>query len=150
MDIKDCESSFQMIGNRVCKLILKNDFVSISNLRDADYNIDADYEIKQIENKNNECTGILLLMVKTGVKDKEKHKLTVELQIEGCFTAIGMDKENFTDMLSVNGCTALYSIARAIIVSVSSQSMCGGQLIIPLINVFKLHEKKKAREALEK
>ena len=52
------------------------------------------------------------------------------------------NKDEFEKFLTVNGSASLYGIARGIIISLSSLSMNGGQIILPMVNFFKMREKK--------
>ncbi len=67
--------------------------------------------------------------------EPENKKGTLNLTIEGGFSAPEeMPEEEFGKMLRINGAAALYSIARAYLISVTSQSFIRGQVILPLAN----------------
>ena len=69
--------------------------------------------------------------------------LHLNMDIQGCFKASQeTSKEEFNKMLSINGCAALFSIARSIIVSVTSQSLVQGSILLPMVNIFNLRKEK--------
>lgn len=145
MDINIIKSDFQFIGNQIKKVSLKNDFVTLPNYEDLKLTLDTEYEVLEnvIDDEAKRRFSILDLTVKAEAKDKQKHKLSIQVCVSGCFTATtDTSTDDFDAMLSLNGCAALYSIARALILSLSSQSLNGGQLIIPMVNFFRMKEKK--------
>lgn len=55
-------------------------------------------------------------------------------------------KENFMDMLELNGVVTLSQLARAYVLSVTSLSGINPPVKLPMINVVALREKKKSKE----
>lgn len=74
--------------------------------------------------------------------------LKIDLTMEGAF--IGniqkLKKEEFINMLELNGLTALSQLSRAYILSVTALSGITPPVKLPMINVFKLIQQKKERE----
>ena len=140
MEINKFESPFKFVGNRVVELAVKNDFVGLdpadSEMEDT---LDSDFQIKNISENEGELCGILHLAVQADAQ-KEDKRFSISLILEGCFQSKMEDKDGFAKLLALNGTTALYSIARSLILSVSSQSLSGGQILLPMINVFRMHE----------
>ena len=74
--------------------------------------------------------------------------MSVKIYIQGCFTdSADISESSFREMLGLNGCAALYSIARAQIINLTSQAMNGGQLILPMINFFEMKTVKDKKES---
>lgn len=140
MNTEKIQSEFQIVGSRIVKFNLKNDFALLE--RDTKKRLaDASYELGSITEFEDKIFGIVNLYIKVDAKNKLKQKLSLNLIIEGCFTVSkGTEIEKFKNMLGINGCTALYSIARSFIISVTSQALAGGEIILPMINTFKLIE----------
>lgn len=57
-----------------------------------------------------------------------------------------LSKENFMDMLELNGVVTLSQLARAYVLSVTSLSGINPPVKLPMINVVALREKKKSKE----
>ncbi|WP_185741139.1 protein-export chaperone SecB [Clostridium sp. KNHs216] len=147
MNANKFESPFHFIGNRITKLSIKNDFVSLDgNDKDIKYNLDVDYEVKDITKKEEEHYGLIQLFIKTEAKKGKKH-CVIDLTIEGCFSSSVNSEDEFIPLLEINGSTALYSIARSIIINVSSQTFQTGQMILPMLNVFLMHKEKEKIKA---
>lgn len=70
---------------------------------------------------------------------KNEH-LALSLELEGLFGATEMEQEAFEEMLASNGIATLYSIARAIVSSLSSQVCVGNHIILPMISLYKMLE----------
>jgi len=146
LNLKDIKSEFQFVGNQILKLSLKNDFVQLPPQELLSKCVfDVEYEIPPIDilNETDERYGFVDLHLKLNILSKKKERLSLNLSIRGCFTdSVSTPKETFSEMLGLNGCATLYSIARAQIISITSQAMNGGELILPMVNFFKMKEKK--------
>ena len=139
MDITQIKAQFQFRANTIRSVSLTNNFVTLNGHENLKRSMDTEYEIIEIEELDNEIQGVLTLKVLarvTGNNDK------ISILLEGFFVGENMDIENFTKMLVTNGSAALYSIARAQILSLSSQSLAGGEFILPMVNFFKAKDLK--------
>lgn len=133
-------AGLQLSGTRVVDFHFQNDFVTF-NGNFSDSEIDIDYKIINIEEQEELKLGILQLYIKAGFCDHENSKLLLNLTFEGGFyVPVEVDNDVFSRMLCINGTACLFSIARSFVLSVSSLSFAGGNIILPLINTFKLHE----------
>lgn len=143
----DIQSDFQMIGNQIISISLKNNFLELPDSENLNLEMSAEYEIESTIKHDSCYIGVINLTVKAEAKEKgKKKKISITICISGGFgDSHPENEESFRNMLSLNGCAALYSIARAQVISLSSQSMNGGQLILPMINVFKMKEKKEEK-----
>ena len=141
MNVENIKANLQLVGTRISKLSVENDFVEL-NLNDESINrgIDVSYKTSQlytIENEPDFLAGNILMDIKVGISDRIKN-LSLELELEGCFVLDSKDEDKMKEMLSVNGTAALYSIARGIVSSVTSHICTNGTVILPMINVFRL------------
>ena len=144
MNIKNIESDFTFIGHRITKLNLENDFIALTD-RNIEKEFDVFYEIDEISKQDDKILGTIDLTVLCRVTDAEAaedeapSKCNIALTINGCFIdSANVSIDKFKEMLGLNGCTALYSIARGIITGITAQSMLEGNITLPLINIFKL------------
>lgn len=141
MDVKNSMSDFQFIGNTIKKLELYNNYISLNDVKELNKCINVDYKIDEIDDDADEkyVYGTLTLFIDVDVSEG----LQLNMDIQGCFKASQeTSKEEFNKMLSINGCAALFSIARSIIVSVTSQSLVQGSILLPMVNIFNLRKEK--------
>lgn len=137
MDANEMLSLFQIAGTRVLKFTLKNDFVTLNNNNNV--KCDASYSIESVDEQNGLLVGIIRLYVKASIKDTNKAKIACSIDFEGCFASpVNIGKDKFVEMLGINGCASLFSMSRAYISSATSLATSGGQLILPMINTFRL------------
>ena len=146
---QEIKSDFQMIGNYIKKVNVSNTFLELPPMDQLNYSLEAEYDNVSIgPQENGGFVGSIDLWVKATAKGKgSKEKISILLVLNGGFyDDIVKKEEDFEKFLTVNGAASLYGIARGIIISLSSVSMNGGQLILPMINFFKMKEKKTASE----
>lgn len=142
---QEIQSDFQMIGNFIKKMNVSNVFLELPPMDQLNYSLEAEYDNVSIEpQKNGGFIGSIDLWVKVIAKKKGgKEKISLLLILNGGFFDSCVKKEeDFEKFLTINGAASLYSIARGIIIGLSSASMNGGQIILPMINFFKMKEKK--------
>ncbi len=145
MNTQDFEPPFQFVGSRVLKLTQTNNFLYLTD-KELNRKVNVEYEIKNISRKENDLFGLLHLIIDVELKErgKSKNQYKCHLVIEGCFVCnedIGEDK--FYKMIEINGCASLFSIARAFLISISSQSVLEGKITLPLLNVVNMVNKRK-------
>ncbi|MDD6311996.1 MAG: hypothetical protein PUB08_00790 [Firmicutes bacterium] len=135
---KSYQSPFQFIGSSVKSLRIKNDFLDLPK-DGAKGSLDVSHKVVSVNTKSDDKGGytsgvIELHIVASNTVDKKKY--TVDLLMDGCFAVFEqMEVNDFRKMLVVNGVTALYSIARGFIISVSSQTLMSGNVTLPMFNV---------------
>jgi len=139
---------FQMTANRIKGFTIANEFVTLEGEENLKHQLDVDCTIEDVKDHNSNWIGIVSLTVSITVISEEEKKLSCHLILEGCFVSPVSDisKEDFHVFLKANGCASLYSIARSIIMSITSQALAGGQIILPMINVHKFLEDKDKRK----
>lgn len=135
MNIKKHISDFRIIGTSVKNLNIKNNFII---LNDEDKSIKRSFSLNhEIINisENTDCIiGVLDLNLKINIS-LNNLKTNIILLLEGCFSSSDKNKDNFEKMLEINGVTALYSIARSYILSISSLIYASGKITLPMLNV---------------
>lgn len=136
-------SPFVFAGSKIKKLNYTNPFINLP--KDARYSVDVDYTVDEAKKDDYGHRGIITLYIVMKIKHK-KNTSTLRLEIEGCFDLAddSIPDDSFEHMLQLNGTTMLYSIARSIIQTITSQSYLNGSVALPMINVISLYESKKA------
>ncbi len=130
-------ASFQMLGSRVVSLNVKNDSLSSNIIALGKKDLEISHELVSAELQEGMLIGIIRLNVSVRIK-QDKTRYTLKLCIEGGFSAPQeMGNDNFKRMMSLNGIASLYSIARAHICTISSQSFADGSIMLPMIDVTK-------------
>ena len=141
MNIKDIKSEFQFIGNNIRKIDLHNDFIIIPD-ENVSKEFEVQYDIESINKDESGTWGTINLYVNCTIKttdENESPEFNLNLVLNGGFKDVkDISEEDFKKSLSINGCAALYSIARSIVMMISSQSAISGNIVLPMINVFKL------------
>ena len=148
MNVNSIKSEFQFIGSSINRLAISNDFVVFPDASTLDKNIDVSYDILEISKDEDNVWGTIDLYIECTISDCNSNQnetnnvCTISLSINGCFIDnTSLDESTFKKMLSVNGCAALYSIARSFVMSVSSQLSVNCNITLPMINTFKLVDK---------
>lgn len=145
MNTNEIRANFQLLASAITDIDLKNNFIGFNEYDDdLKREFDVSYSFGDIDTEDEQLyTGIIILDVDTSVyANSSNERLDLRLTIEGCFTAENINNDGeFKKMLSVNGCTCLYSIARSTIISITSQVLVTGKVVLPMINTFKLVDK---------
>lgn len=149
MDINTIKADLQMIGSRIIDLKIKNDFVFLDlNSENIRKGIDITHEISESYYLDENLLGRnLILDINLAIKDvvdEEEVELCINLSLEGCFSiSSGGTEEELEAMVGVNGVAALYSIARGIISSITSQTCANGTITLPMINAYEMQNQSK-------
>lgn len=135
---------FQFLDHKISELSIKNTIRSYDEDAINERTLDADFNVLQIGAFGEKHVGLLQLYVSTALEMCDDTALSISLLLEGAFACplADLDDEGFKNMLELNGTSALYSIARSLILSVSSQAMSGINIRIPLMNVVAWHKSK--------
>lgn len=142
MDIKQFQSSFQLISTSITDLHVSNSFLDYDERRAATKNADVSYQIVQLQEPQGEVgfTGILDLKIAL-LCETESKKFTLNLTLRGIFVGPAeLGEAEFRRMMKVNGCAALYGIARGTISCISTQVFTVGNVVLPLANFIHFHE----------
>lgn len=146
---KSLQSPFQLVATQILEYKIENSFLTIPD--DVEISTECEYDTKLLDGapEDNVLSGLVFLEVKVIVNSSDNNTLKATLKMAGGFGQKGDDKEAFTKMLEINGCASLYSYARSYLSqNIALATSTGGkQIIIPLINVFKLKEKKDKKSA---
>lgn len=142
MKSSDVVADLIFLGNRVITFNLNT---SMINLKAQSVNIvfDFDYNLKELKNEVGNSFGLLDYAVKVKATVKKKVLFKIDLLMEGAFKSETLSKEDFKNMVEVNGLITLSHISRAYIISVTAQSGINPPVRVPMVNINKLIEQKK-------
>lgn len=143
MKADEVSADFQFLGNRVISLSLDTRLLETKGQR-VEVSFIFDYEVKALEEREENYLGIMEFIVKVKATVGKKHFFKVRLVMEGAFACgtKSMPRDKFEEMLEINGLFTLSQISRAYLISVTSQSGMN-PVKMPMINVMKLREVKK-------
>ncbi|MGN0182915.1 MAG: hypothetical protein ACI4DP_10995 [Candidatus Ornithomonoglobus sp.] len=146
MDISNEISTFQFISSDVTNVDIQNNLFFCNLPKDTwQRTFDVDYDIEYVSNENNRWSGILGLTFSLSIDSSENDEriFSFKISVKGVFVApISMTQEEFEGMLELNGLTALYSVARGTIASISSDVTNFERILLPMLNIKKLVDKK--------
>lgn len=143
MDTKTSLSKFQFCGSNIKSLSMSNPFVVLPSDEKVKRKFDVDYDVQRIEESENTLFGLIDLIVAVQIKT-EGEKFNLKLILQGCFSSPPeTDQKAFEEALTLNGATTLYSIARSMILNISSQAFAAGENInLPMVNMIAVKERK--------
>lgn len=146
MDTKNFQSDFQLVGSRITEFSINNSYYRMTTENSGSKKISLDRKISEMYVDGDYICGLLEVSVEVYIKDnnedvQNENQYNISLKMEGAFRASSqMPEEDFEKMLDINGCAALYSIARGFIMNTASQTMIEGQIILPLLNFFDISQ----------
>ena len=153
MIIKNAQAGIMLKDVIVSDLVVKNQLAKLEKFDENEQTLDVDYNIINIDENEHEYFAEIEL--KTRITIKENRKIYFDLKVThlGFF---GAPKEEYSAQLDfykaieLNGLASLISFARANIGSISGLIFCQGNIMIPMINVFKLNKIKEESKNINK
>jgi preprotein translocase subunit SecB len=142
MKSSDVKSELVFLGNRVVTFNISTNMVDIK-AQPVNVAYDFDYNISELKHEEGNSFGLLDYVVKVKASVKNKVLFKIELVMEGAFRSETLSKEDFKDMVEINGLITLSHISRAYIVSTTAQSGINPPVSVPMVNINKLIEQKK-------
>ena len=142
MDTQKIESSFQLIKTSIISLNIKNNFIEYDERLNGSKSIDVTYQItdNRVIDTQKLYGGSVDLHI-TVVSKINEQAFVIQMIYRGFFTApLSMEQDQFNHMLLINGTTSLYNMARAVLMSISSQMFNGGAILLPMLNMIRFHE----------
>lgn len=143
-------AQFQFIGSSISKVNFNNTLIHLP--QELKRSIDVDYHIDNISQDDKATIGLITLIVDMSLKPKKniKGKTSINLRLQGCFSSdANVDTNEFEELLQINGTSLLYSIARSIIQSLTSQAFLNDSVAVPMINLYDLYLEKKEQLKVE-
>lgn len=140
-------ADFQFAGNRVSSFSIETKDIETKGAK-TNVSFDFDYNTKGFEESEDRYIGELEFLVSVKAKIKNAILFKIDLKMDGLFLGNPrkLSKENFIDMLELNGVVTLSQLARAYVLSVTSLSGINPPVKLPMINVVALRDKKKSKE----
>jgi len=135
-------SDLIFLGNRVIAFNLSTNVI-YSKAQSVNIAFDLDYNLKEFKYEDGNSLGLLDYSVKAKATVKKKVLYKIDLVMEGAFRSETLGKEDFENMVEVNGLITLSHISRAYIISATAQAGIDPPVRVPMVNINKLLEQKK-------
>lgn len=144
-------ADFQFVANRVSEFKIETRDIRTNEFK-VHVTYDFDYNIKEVEEFEDKYIGYIEFITVIKAKVKNSMLFKINLTMEGVFVgnAQKLKRDDFLDMLELNGLTTLSQLSRAYILTVTSLSGINPPVKLPMVNIFKLIQQKKDNEANKK
>lgn len=148
MKIKNAQAGLILRDVVVTELSLKNQLASPGKLDPTAHMLDMDYNVIDVDDsRENSLRAKLELVTKIVIKDQNVTVLNLKVKHLGILMAprrAFQNTDEFVKAVELNGLASLVSYARATISSITGVIFSQGNLVIPMINIYKLQELKEA------
>lgn len=145
MDFNKVASNMTFLGCTIQEFHISNKLISISDNVKKGFGMDVDVEEIGLQENGGERLGKVILDIV--IELDEDNAGNIHMKLEGAFAVkAGVEEDEFHKMLLLNGATALYSIARGKIESITANVYQNGKITMPMINMYEFY-REKAKEA---
>ena len=132
-----------MIGCSVRNLSITNDLISIRDGDELNLDLDILPVYEGIIEQEHRGRVILNLYIDATRKERGDQKLEISVTFEALFRSTdAMGQQDFIELLIINGATALYSLARGKIESISASVFLDGKIVLPFVNIIQFYHQK--------
>lgn len=141
-------SPFQMERNTVTEFHFSQNNIE-GNFDTLNIKLGVDYNMSSVFEDDLKYISDLNLLIKIeGVNEIDKDVFTIHLNMKGVFSCNKdfISKDEFLEMMKINGVSTTLQLSRAYITSVSALSGFDRPINLPMINVFELNRMKKENE----
>lgn len=143
--MKEINAKFQLLDNYVKKYTLEVER-RIPENAEIEMNGKISFQLINIEETEEELIGEIELDNKIELVERNEIQGRIEIQMGAIFSADkGTDKNEFEEMLKINGATTLSHLTRAYIASNTALSSMP-KITIPLINFIEFFEQQREKE----
>jgi len=157
-------ASFQFLGSAVKSLTYGSELINYQEASSGKKKLEIGFTVQQITNgggseppkaspdANGFDLGVLdaKLSVKFYEDESRKACLSMKVVMQGAFLSdIPVTEEVMREFLETNGAAALYSVLRAYVKAFSALFLDEGDIVLPMLNMYKLNEEANAQVKIE-
>ena len=150
MIIKNAQAGLMLKRVIVTDLLVNNQVAeALVAFDENSQTLDMDYEIRKLDSSPETLNSEVKLKTKIVIKVEKQKRFELQVTHLGLVSAptSAFDtEEDFDKAVELNGLASLISFARANIASISGLTFCHGNIVLPMINVYKLNDLKRAKE----
>ncbi len=144
ININEILADFYLVGCSIRNLEINNNLILLTGKEKMQLGIGVEPVYQGVNEGKHSGNVSMQIDISAEKKDDPSKKANVAVTIEGIFNAPAeMEKDQFVQMLSINGAAALYSIARGKIEAITSNSFANGKIEIPIVNFISYYNQDK-------
>lgn len=151
MKIKKAQAGLILRNVVITEMTMKNQLATHGKFNNSTHAIDMDYNVIEVDDTKEETYHAKLeLITKISIRESNAMLLSFKIKHLGLLAApksVYETTEEFVKAVELNGLASLVSIARANISSITGIVFCQGNVILPMINIFKLQKLKEEEKS---
>jgi hypothetical protein len=134
MKLNNIATGIELVGTNIKSLQVHNNIVDIE--KEAKRSFGLNINEPKIEETDDVLFSQMMIEIEVEIEQSNNQTCKIKLSMEGAFLSEkGVDKDNFKQLVAVNGAAALIGIARGKIETVSAAVFNNGKVVIPFVNV---------------
>ena len=134
MELNLIAAGIEFVGTSVKKLNITNNIVDIE--KDGERSFGLNINEPKLYQEDNKLFAQILVDFEIEIKQDVEREFKMQLSVEGAFLSEeNADREEFEELVMVNGVAALIGIARGKIEAISANIFNNGKVVIPFVNV---------------
>jgi hypothetical protein len=134
MKLNNIATGIELVGTNIKSLQVQNNIVDIE--KEAKRSFGLNINEPKIEETDDVLFSQMMIEIEVEIEQSNNQTCKIKLSMEGAFLSEkGVDKDNFKQLVAVNGAAALIGIARGKIETVSAAVFNNGKVVIPFVNV---------------
>ncbi|WP_022766635.1 hypothetical protein [Butyrivibrio sp. XPD2006] len=139
MNFNSVATGINILGSTISNIAVNSNIADLKP--DAQKAIGLSVHEPTIRKDGNVFLGIVQIDIEIKIDQSEEEKANLTISIGGTFES-GSDssKEDFINLLAINGVSALIGVARGKIESISAAIFNSGKITIPFINVIEYYK----------
>lgn len=134
MDYNIIASGIELVGTTVKNISVENGIVDIE--KDAKRNFGLSINEPYFDETEEGFFSQMIIDFDIEIEQSDEQKFKFKLSLEGAFISHdGINREEFRQLVAVNGAAALVGIARGKIETITANIFHKGKIVIPFVNV---------------
>ena len=134
MELNRNATGIKLVGTTIKEISVENNIVNVQ--KEAKRSFGLNINEPSFENIDEGLFSQMAIDFEVEIEQAEDRNFKLELSLEGAFLSEkNTEKEDFKQLVIINGAAALISIARGKIESITSNIFDSGKVVIPFVNV---------------
>ena len=130
MELNRIATGIKLVGTTIKEISVENNIVNVQKEAKRSFGLNS------FENIDEGLFSQMAIDFEVEIEQAEDRNFKLELSLEGAFLSEkNTEKEDFKQLVIINGAAALISIARGKIESITSNIFDSGKVVIPFVNV---------------
>lgn len=134
MELNRIATGIKLVGTTIKEISVENNIVNVQ--KEAKRSFGLNINEPSFETIDEGFFAQMAIDFEVEIEQAEDRNFKLELSLEGAFLSEkNTEKEDFKQLVIINGAAALISIARGKIESITSNIFDSGKVVIPFVNV---------------